>query len=147
MGRTTGAQQRGPGLRSSCAILTATLFVAIVHDEVEKMLGARREVLAWHDFSTLAARISQQVIFGIGQYREDVAMHLARLVSASNWGVIRRPADFSALHGCIDEQVNRRGRDCSEWHSLVQTSGVWRASIQRNYRCGTRPVRSRSGFS
>jgi cytochrome P450 len=95
-------------------------FVDIVHHEVEKMLGARRESLAWHDFSALAARISQQVIFGIGQYREDVAMHLARLVRASNWGVIRRPADFSALHGCIDEQMNRRGRRCNEWHSLVQ---------------------------
>ena len=110
------------------------LFAAIAHDEVEKMLEARRELLAWHDFGTLAARISQQVILGIGQYREDVAMHLARLVSASNWGVIRRPADFSALHGCIDEQVNRRGPVCREWHSLVQraVSGV---HIQRNYRC------------
>jgi cytochrome P450 len=96
------------------------LFAAIVHDEVEKMLKASPELLAWHDFTTLAARISQQVIFGIGQYRDDVAMNLARLVSASNWGVIRRPADFSALHGCIDEQVNRRPRLCSESHSLVQ---------------------------
>ena len=96
------------------------LFAAIVHDEVKKMLEETPEVLAWDDFSTLAARISQQVIFGIGQYREDVAMNLARLVNASNWGVIRRPADFSALHGCIDEKVDRRARLCSESHSLVQ---------------------------
>ena len=95
------------------------LFAAIAHHEVERMLEERRELLAWHDFGTLAARISQQVIFGIGQYREDVAMNLARLVRASNWGVIRRPADFSALHGCIDEQATRRGV-CHEWHSLVQ---------------------------
>jgi len=105
-------------------------FVAIAHHEVERMLEERRQLLAWHDFGRLAARISQQVIFGIGQYREDVAKHLARLVRASNWGVIRRPADFSALHGCIDEQVNRRGRPCREWQSLVQraVSGVSRSS-------------------
>jgi len=92
--------------------------VDVINDEVMRMLKARPDVLGWDDFSTLAARISQQVIFGNGEYREDVALHLARLVAASNWG-IRRCSDFTAFYERIGQELNHRG-PARTGDSLVQ---------------------------
>ncbi len=100
-------------------------FITIVHDAVAKMLDGR-ESLAWNDFRTLAARISQQVIFGSGEYREDLSLHLARLVAASNWG-IRRWSDFSAFYRRIDEHLNRRPRPHGAGPSLVHSTACWLA--------------------
>jgi len=102
-------------------------FLEIVREEVARMLDGRREVLAWDDFRTLAARISQQVIFGRGEYRDDFTLRLARLVSASNWGFIRRSRDCSALFARIDEQLKRSGQAGHGAYSLVQHSASWLA--------------------
>lgn len=99
-------------------------FMTIVHEEVKQMIAARRESLAWHDFSTLAARISQQVIFGAGEHREDLAVHLARLVAGGNWG-IRRCSDFAAFYGRIDEHLNHRPGPHGAAKSLVRTTTSW----------------------
>lgn len=106
-----------------------TPFFSIIDEEVERMLEARPEVLVWDDFRTLAARISQQVIFGRGQYSEELARQLGRLVSASNWGIIRRPADFLALHEHIDAQVNRSGH-LRGVGSLVDRAVSWMATVK-----------------
>ena len=99
-------------------------FVRVVRYEVRRMLLLRRELLVWDDFSDMAARISQQVIFGFGEYQPDFAMHLARLVAASNWG-FRPGSDFSAFFGRIDEQLNRRAPTAGGHASLVCRSASW----------------------
>jgi len=99
-------------------------FVGIVDDAVRNMLEHRTEVLVWDDFNTLAARISQQVIFGHGQYREDLATQLARLVTWSNWG-IRHCSAFSAFYRRIDEQLNRSARTANGRKSLVCRTASW----------------------
>jgi cytochrome P450 len=101
-------------------------FVTVAHDEVEKILDARREVLVWDDFRTLGVRISQQVIFGRGTYCEDLARRRARLVAASNLG-LRRSGDFRAFYRHIDEQLKRQA---PERPSLVQGAERWLAGHQ-----------------
>jgi len=99
-------------------------FVAIVDVEVQKMLERIPDVLVWDDFSALAARISQQVILGLEEYREGLAVHLADLVAGSNWGIPRR-SDFSAFHGQIDEHLNRARRTGGNSGSLVKRTAHW----------------------
>jgi hypothetical protein len=84
----------------------ATEFVSIVEDEVSRLLECRREVLVWDDFSTLAARISQQVIFGRGTYCPDFDRQVARLVSASNWW-LRHWSAFWPFFARINEELER----------------------------------------
>ena len=103
-------------------------FVTIVQSEVQTMLDAKSAVLAWPDFTELAAKISQQIIFGSGEYQEDVARHLARLVSAGHWGIIRRPADCAALYKRIDEQMEGGGR-LTGGHALVQRAASSLATL------------------
>jgi len=89
----------------------ANVFAWIVDDEVKQLLKDRPDVLVWEDFSTLAAKISQQVIFGRGKYCPDFEQHVSRIVSASNWGIARhcdlRPF-FKRLRTQLDEQASPR---------------------------------------
>jgi cytochrome P450 len=103
----------------------ADVLVSIVNDEVQRLLESNHEVLAWDDFSTLAARISQQVIFGRGEFRPDFAEHLARLVAASNW-LIRRYPQYWPFRSHIEAQLDRQAG--TKTPSLVCRAADWVAS-------------------
>jgi hypothetical protein len=103
----------------------ADVFVSIVNDEVQRLLKRRPDVLTWDDFSTLAATISQQVIFGPGEFSPDFANHLARLVSASNWFVRRYP-QYWLFRRHIRAQLDRQAG--TNTPSLVCRAGDWVAS-------------------
>src|SRR5262249_54110117 len=86
---------------------SAEEFREIVEGEVHGLLERRPQVLAWGDFSELAARISQQVILGQGEFKPELAEHLARLIAWSNLGFRRRPP-FFALYQRINDHLGRQ---------------------------------------
>ena len=99
-------------------------FIKLVNEKVERLLDTRREMLVWDDFSALAARISQQVIFGRGEYRTDFAKNLGRLVSRSNY-FFRRYPDYWSFFRRIDEQLERQAQTHDPDNSLVCEAARW----------------------
>lgn len=90
----------------------ADVFASIIDDEVEQLLKDRPGVLGWGDFSTLAAKISQQVIFGRGKYCPYFEERVSRIVSSSNWGIARHHdlgPFFKRLRTELDEKVSPGG--------------------------------------
>jgi hypothetical protein len=89
----------------------ADLFTRIIDHEVKQLLKDRPDVLVWDDFSTLAAKISQQVIFGHGKYCPYFEQRVSRIVSSSNWGIARhhdlRPF-FNRIRTQLDEKASPR---------------------------------------
>ena len=71
-------------------------FLEIAKVEIERLLGNRPDVLAWRDFSELAGRVAQQVIFGRGRFDPALAARAARVASSSNWAR-RRPSDLGFI--------------------------------------------------
>ncbi len=96
-------------------------FVHVVKDEVLRLVERRPGLLTWRDFSELADRVSQQVIFGRGQFDARLASHLRRLIAGSNWA-IRRSRDFRPVHQHLAAALDRRppGQAC-----LAQRSADW----------------------
>jgi Cytochrome P450 len=81
-------------------------FLDIAEDEVERLLEHRPDVIAWRDFSELADRVAQQVIFGRGRFEPALATRMARVASSSNWA-IRRPSDLRFLFRHFQAEMSR----------------------------------------
>lgn len=88
-------------------------FLDIVDGEVERLLNRRTGVLVWSDFAELAERVTQQVIFGRGQFDAALARHMHRVVAASNWA-IRRRHERSAVFNAFREQLERESSGAPE---------------------------------
>lgn len=81
-------------------------FLPIIDQEVEHLFAGEPRVLGWDDFSRLAARISQGIIFGRGAFDEDFDHHLHRLVTWSNrW--LRAPCHFRPFARHIEDGFTR----------------------------------------
>jgi cytochrome P450 len=99
-------------------------FLDIVEDEVERLLEHCPDVIAWRDFSELADRVAQQVIFGRGRFEPAVATRMAHVASSSNWA-IRRPSALRFLFRYFQDEMARLPIGQESGAPLAQRCGHW----------------------
>jgi cytochrome P450 len=78
-------------------------FREIVIGEVDRLSGQH---LRWADFQGLGDRISQQIVFGAGQFEPETATQLAGLARCSNW-FVRHERFFSAFYAVMSRHLSR----------------------------------------
>jgi cytochrome P450 len=81
-------------------------FVSMALAEAARLTAGRRAELRWSDFQSLGQRISHQIILGVGQSDSQLAEHLARLVTFSNW-LTRYAPGFYAFYARMDQLMAR----------------------------------------
>lgn len=82
-------------------------FGEIVAKEVEQWIGPRGGELRWPEFQALAQRLSQQIILGAGQCRDDMNDELAHMSSRSNI-LLRDEGAFASFYATIDRDLAQR---------------------------------------
>jgi cytochrome P450 len=85
-------------------------FVTIAAAEAARLAADRPALLRWADFQMLGERISHQVILGMGQHEPELARHLMRMVTLSNW-LLRDVPAFSAFYARLDQLLKRNRND------------------------------------
>jgi cytochrome P450 len=87
-------------------------FVTIALAEAARLVAARPVELRWANFQMLGEHISHQVILGMGHSEPELARHLARMVSSSNW-LVRRVPRFSSFYARMNQLLTRKSIEAS----------------------------------